>query len=65
MAGALGFLAAALLFPAVGGLLNMVPVDPAVLAVVLAFTFLCMAGFELVKVGRAIRSPPSPERTGT
>ncbi|MDD1667593.1 MAG: cation-transporting P-type ATPase [Methanomicrobiales archaeon] len=63
MAGALGFLAAALLFPALGATLNLVPVDPAGLARVLLFTLLCMAGFELVKVVRAIRNPPSRERT--
>jgi Ca2+-transporting ATPase len=64
MGGAIGFLAAALLFPAVGGLLSMVPVDPAGIAVILVFTLLCMAGFELVKIGGAIRDRPSPGGAG-
>jgi hypothetical protein len=33
-----------------------------VLAVVLAFTFLCMAGFELVKIAGALRNPVSREK---
>jgi Ca2+-transporting ATPase len=64
MAGALGFLAAALLLPAVGSLLSMVPVDPAGVAVIAIFTFLCMAGFELVKIAGVLRNPGSPEKAG-
>ena len=64
MAGALGFLAAALLFPAFGDLLSMVPVDPAGIAMIFAITFLCMAGFELAKIVGAIRNPVSPDKAG-
>ncbi|HTY52237.1 MAG TPA: cation-transporting P-type ATPase [Methanomicrobiales archaeon] len=56
MAGALGFLAAALLVPAIGEHLNMVPVSPVGIATVALFVIICMAGFELVKIARAARN---------
>ena len=57
MAGALGFLAAAILIPALGQHLNIVPVTlPGITAVVI-FAFLCMVGFELARVWRARRIP--------
>jgi Ca2+-transporting ATPase len=61
MAGALGFLAAALLVPVVGEHLNVVAVTPGGIAAVAIFVFLCMAGFEVVKIGRAVRTRWSPE----
>jgi Ca2+-transporting ATPase len=64
MAGAIGFLAVALFVPAVGVHLNVVPVDPAALALIVIFTLLCMAGFELVKIGKTSRIPSSPEHAG-
>jgi Ca2+-transporting ATPase len=62
MAGAIGFLAVALLVPAIGSLLNMVPVSPEAIALVLAFTFVCMAGFELAKIWRTVGTPESQEK---
>jgi Ca2+-transporting ATPase len=59
MAGALGFLAAALLVPAVGQHLNVVPVTPAGTAVLILFVILCMAGFELTKIVKAARGAPT------
>jgi Ca2+-transporting ATPase len=64
MAGALGFLAAALLVPAVGQHLNIVPVPPAGIAILTLFVFLCMAGFELAKIVQAGRDSPSIEKVG-
>jgi Ca2+-transporting ATPase len=62
MAGALGFLAAALLVPAAGEHLNMVPVTAGGIAAVAIFVFLCMAGFELMKVVRARGLPADSEK---
>jgi Ca2+-transporting ATPase len=62
MAGALGFLAAALLVPALGVHLNVVPIGPAAACAILAFTLLCMAGFELVKVLQVFRNQIPPEK---
>jgi len=57
MAGALGFLAAAILIPALGQHLNIVPVTlPGITAVVI-FAFLCMVGFELARVWKVRRIP--------
>jgi len=64
MAGALGFLAAALLVPAVGQHLNVVPVTPAGMAILILFVILCMAGFELAKIVNAGRDSPSMEKSG-
>jgi Ca2+-transporting ATPase len=62
MAGALGFLAAAILVPWVGQQLNVVPVPPEGIAAMAIFVTLCMAGFELVKIGRAAQNPVSYEK---
>jgi predicted transporter len=62
MAGALGFLAAALLVPAVGEHLSVVPVPPGGTAILILFVFLCMAGFELAKVVKGGRDSPSMEK---
>lgn len=62
MAGALGFLAAVLLVPAVGQHLNVVPVSPGGIAVLVPFVILCMAGFELAKIVKAGRDLPSVEK---
>ncbi|HUK93096.1 MAG TPA: hypothetical protein VLU98_03570, partial [Methanomicrobiales archaeon] len=64
MAGALGFLAAALLVPAVGEHLNMVPLTLTGAATLILFVILCMAGFELAKVVRAVRASPPAEKRG-
>ncbi|HUK93117.1 MAG TPA: HAD-IC family P-type ATPase, partial [Methanomicrobiales archaeon] len=64
MAGALGFLAAILLVPAVGQHLGVVPVTPASAAMLIIFVFLCMAGFELAKVMKAGRDSPTGEKEG-
>ena len=64
MAGALGFLAAILLVPAVGQHLSVVPVTPAAAAMLILFVFLCMAGFELAKIVKAGRHSPSGEKEG-
>jgi Ca2+-transporting ATPase len=53
MAGGLGFLAAAILIPALGQHLNVVPVSLPGITTVVIFVFLCMAGFEVAKVWRA------------
>ena len=58
MAGALGFLATALLVPAVGQHLNVVPVTPGGAAILILFVILCMAGFELAKIVKAGRGSP-------
>jgi len=55
MAGALGFLAVVLLEPAVGRHLNVVPVTGAGIATVVIFAILCMGGFELAKIRRAVQ----------
>ena len=64
MAGALGFLAAALLVPAVGQHLSVVPVPLGGTAILILFVFLCMAGFELARVVEAGRGSPSMEKKG-
>ena len=64
MAGALGFLAAILLVPAAGQHLNVVPVTPPAIAAVVVFVFLCMAGFELVKIAGSVRRGGSLRRGG-
>jgi Ca2+-transporting ATPase len=64
MAGALGFLAAAILVPAVGVHLNIVPVTPGGIAAIVVFVVICMAGFELVKIGRAARNRAFPDGKG-
>ncbi|MDD1663464.1 MAG: cation transporting ATPase C-terminal domain-containing protein, partial [Methanomicrobiales archaeon] len=64
MAGALGFLATALLVPAVGQLLNVVPVPMAGTGTIMIFVFLCMAGFELAKIVKAGQVSPSMEKRG-
>jgi Ca2+-transporting ATPase len=64
MAGALGFLATAVLVPAVGQHLSVVPVTPGGAAVLILFVILCMAGFELAKIGKAGRDSPSMEKKG-
>jgi Ca2+-transporting ATPase len=62
MAGALGFLAAALLVPAVGTRLNMVPVGAAGLAALALFVIACMIGFEIRKIAGSFRrdAPGAP-----
>ncbi|HMA05269.1 MAG TPA: cation-transporting P-type ATPase [Methanomicrobiales archaeon] len=62
MAGALGFLAAAILIPPLGQHLNVVPVTGAGIVSVAIFVFLCMAGFEVAKIVRAARNPADPEK---
>jgi Ca2+-transporting ATPase len=62
MAGALGFLAAALLVPAIGEHLSVVPVPPGGTAILILFVFLWMAGFELAKVVKGGRDSPSMEK---
>jgi Ca2+-transporting ATPase len=57
-AGALGFLATAILVPPVGERLNVVPVTPAGAAMVVIFALLCMAGLELMKIARTSRGRP-------
>ncbi|MDD1665318.1 MAG: cation-transporting P-type ATPase [Methanomicrobiales archaeon] len=64
MAGALGFLATAVLVPAVGQHLSVVPVTPGGAAVLILFVILCMAGFELAKIGKAGQDSPSMEKKG-
>jgi P-type Ca2+ transporter type 2C len=64
MAGALGFLAIAVLVPAVGQHLNVVPINTAGTAVLILFVILCMAGFELAKIGKSGRGSPSKENRG-
>jgi P-type Ca2+ transporter type 2C len=63
MAGALGLLAVAILVPAAGQHLNLVPVTLAGFASVAIFALVCMAGFELAKIWKAVRHPVSMERT--
>ncbi|MDD1669375.1 MAG: cation-transporting P-type ATPase [Methanomicrobiales archaeon] len=65
MAGALGFLAAALLVPAVGQHLNVATVTPLGIASIVIFVFLCMAGFELGKIAKWIRKGPSQGTRGS
>ncbi|HXW98530.1 MAG TPA: cation-transporting P-type ATPase [Methanomicrobiales archaeon] len=55
MAGALGFLAVILLVPAAGQHLNVVPVSAGAAATLVVFVFLCMAGFEVMKIARSVR----------
>ncbi len=64
MAGALGFLATAVLVPAVGQHLSVVPVTPGGAAILILFVILCMAGFELAKIGKAGQDSPSMEKKG-
>jgi hypothetical protein len=64
MAGAVGFLAAALLVPAVGQHLNVVPVTPAGTAILILFVFLCVAGFELAKIIKGGRGSPAIKKGG-